>query len=185
MRSITLLVCLAISSVVFEAHAQDGTATDLTLTHTLSAPHKWGRQAPKPLSGEPLDLAITQQVSDHALARMVIAAADSLIGTRYRMGSDSESAMDCSAFVRRAYSIAGLDLPRGTSELIKLGHSIEPDDLEPGDLLFYRWQRRGLHVAVYAGEGEILHASPAARQVIRTPITADWARRLVTVRRLI
>lgn len=122
---------------------------------------------------------------DSETQRQIVAAADSMLGVRYRMGADSASAMDCSAFVRKAFAMIGFSLPRGTRELIKLGEQIDESDLEPGDLLFYRWRRRGLHVAVYAGNGEIVHASPAAHQVIRTRLTQDWHRRLVSARRLI
>ena len=185
MHSIRLFACLIVSALSFKAYAQDGWIADLKLTTKLSAPHVWGNQAPQPVSGEPIELTAASDLAESGLVQRVIAAAYAMVGLRYRLGGDSEAAVDCSAFVRRAYSVAGIDLPRGTSELIKLGDRIDADELEPGDLIFYRWQRRGLHVAVYAGDGEILHASPSARQVIRTPITADWTRRFVSARRLI
>lgn len=116
---------------------------------------------------------------------IVLSSAESMVGMRYRLGGNAVSAIDCSGMVRAAFTRVGIELPRSTQEQIKLGRKIDARNVRPGDLMFYRWGKRRLHVAVYAGDGEILHASPSAGQVTRTLLTADWNRRLVQVRRLL
>ncbi|WP_299696866.1 C40 family peptidase [Hydrocarboniphaga sp.] len=123
--------------------------------------------------------------SELSASDIVLSSAEAMLGMRYRLGGNAVSAIDCSGMVRRAFIEAGIDLPRSTQEQIKLGTQVDAHDPRPGDLMFYRWGKRRLHVAVYAGGGEILHASPTAGQVTRTLLTADWNRRLVQVRRLL
>jgi cell wall-associated NlpC family hydrolase len=118
-------------------------------------------------------------------SEIVLSSAESMLGMPYRLGGDAISATDCSAMVRAAFTHVGIELPRSTQDQIKLGQKVDAKNLRPGDLMFYRWGKRRLHVAVYAGGGEILHASPAAGQVIRTQLTRDWNRRLVQIRRVL
>lgn len=130
-------------------------------------------------------LQLSDRVSDRQRAALVVDQAASLVGSRYQLGGDGQSSFDCSALVGNAYRAIGLQLPRTSREMIHLGVDIKDRALQPGDLLFFRWQRRQLHVAVYAGNGEIVHASPAEHQVTRSPLNALWKRRLVRARRLI
>jgi lipoprotein Spr len=123
--------------------------------------------------------------NDQSETATVLETAESMLGIRYRLGANSASAMDCSAFMRRIFLDVGIELPRSTTEQMKVGSEVDADRLQPGDLLFYRWARNRLHVAVYVGGGEILHASPAAHKVTRTRLNDDWNRRFVEARRLI
>lgn len=132
-----------------------------------------------------LQLQIADQMSGRQRATMVVTQALSLIGSRYQLGGDGLSTFDCSALVGSAYRAIGLLLPRTSRELMLLGTRIERHALQPGDLLFFRWRRQQLHVAVYAGDGEIVHASPGEHQVTRSALTALWKQRLVVARRLI
>ncbi len=140
--------------------------------------------APSP-STPGVQLAEADDIGSSVAELLVVPTADAMVGTRYRLGGDSETDIDCSALVQMAYREAGVELPRTTGDLVKLGEKVDRSDLRPGDLLFYRWSKRRLHVAVYAGNGEIVHASPNAQQVTRTRLNNDWNRRLVSVRRLI
>lgn len=145
--------------------------------------HESGEAAPEAAAG-PLELALSDDIGDSIASRLVVSTADALIGVPYRLGGDSLDDIDCSALVQLAYREAGLELPRTTRDLMHEGVRVARSDLRLGDLLFYRWKRR-LHVAVYAGNGEIVHASPNAQQVTRTRLNKSWDRRLVSVRRLI
>ena len=81
-------------------------------------------------------------------------------GTPYRMGGLSKNGIDCSGFVFLTYrSIAGIKLPRTTRLQMQLGRKIPLQDLEPGDLLFFKtgWYTR--HVGIYLQNGQFMHAS--------------------------
>lgn len=133
-----------------------------------------------------LPLRATAEVSQSIVRELVLLKGEAMVGTDYLLGGEAVDAVDCSALVQLMFRTAGIELPRTTRQLVAVGTPVDAaDKLEPGDLLFYRWERRGLHVAVYVDEGRILHASPGQREVVVTTLNAAWDRRLVTARRLL
>lgn len=142
----------------------------------------------------PLELALGLEFSaemadglqqDEAVPDRVEAEALTLLGTSYRLGGTGERGIDCSALMQRAFEAAGVALPRTTREMLKSGEAVADSELRKGDLLFYRWKQRMLHVAMYVDDGYIVHASPAAGRVVITKLDNNWQRRLVAVRRLL
>ena len=100
--------------------------------------------------------------------RTILRTASRYLGTRYRFGGTKPGAFDCSGFVRYVYARHGVALPRTASEQSVEGHSIVVgvDSLVAGDLLFFRTKRgTASHVAIYAGNGRIIHASSGSRRV--------------------
>lgn len=96
----------------------------------------------------------------------LLAKAKEFLGTPYGFGSKSDERTDCSGFTRQVYSQFGIDLPRSAAEQAELGETVNPSDLQVGDLLFYRtYKSDPSHVAIYAGDGQIIHASYNARRV--------------------
>src|SRR5699024_6947930 len=77
------------------------------------------------------------------------------------------SAFDCSGLVHWAYQQAGVDLPRVSSAQGQVGHAVSLDDLRPGDILM--WHGGG-HVALYAGDGQVLHAYTTGQPVTYAPL---------------
>jgi murein DD-endopeptidase len=94
---------------------------------------------------------------------LVLADAEQLVGTPYRYGgSTPDRGFDCSGFVRWIYSRRGIDLPRTARAMSRTGVRVAARRavLVPGDLLFFAEEGAAVsHVAVYAGEGRIVHAS--------------------------
>jgi cell wall-associated NlpC family hydrolase len=124
--------------------------------------------------------------------RRLIATASRYLGTRYRLGGTRPSAFDCSGFVRYVFARHGVALPRTAREQSAVGASIEVglDSLEVGDLLFFRTNRgRAGHVAIYAGDGRIIHASAGSRRVryddIASPRGKWVVEHLTSVRRVV
>lgn len=61
---------------------------------------------------------------------------------------------------------AGVSLPHSSSAQSQMGIPVGRDELQPGDLIFY--YSRVSHVAIYVGDGQIIHAySPSA------PVSVD------------
>jgi cell wall-associated NlpC family hydrolase len=93
----------------------------------------------------------------------------SLVGINYRRGgSTPENGMDCSGLVRYVFKEAqGKDLPRTSAEISKLGESVDKQDLQPGDLVFFNTLRRAFsHVGIYLGDNKFIHA-PSSGGAVR------------------
>jgi cell wall-associated NlpC family hydrolase len=102
------------------------------------------------------------------MPNVIVTTATRLLGTRYRLGGTSPRAFDCSGFVRYVFARHGVALPRTASEQSMVGSpvAVGPDSLRVGDLLFFRTTRgRASHVAIYAGNGRIIHASAGSRRI--------------------
>lgn len=105
-----------------------------------------------------------------------------MIGTSYRLGRRSPDAVDCSGLMQRVFGSAGRELPRTAKEMLASGEAINRDELQADDLVFCRWERHQLHIALRVDENTIIHASPGAGRVM---MTEDWNRRLATARRVL
>ena len=112
-------------------------------------------------------------------------AAPNWIGIPYRWGGSSRRGIDCSAFVQQyVRETLGIELPRTTASQRYEGVPIEQDQLQAGDLVFFR--RRGVrHVGVYLSEGDFIHAS-SSRGVTISNLDSDyWTRYYWMSRRIV
>lgn len=103
----------------------------------------------------------TSQPSTSQPSTSIVNAAEKYVGTPYVWGGDSmaEGGMDCSGFVYNALKDSGRNVGRTTAEGYRQGGtSVSKENLQPGDLVFYG-NGKATHVAVYAGNGKIIHSS--------------------------
>ncbi len=98
-----------------------------------------------------------------ASAGAVLATGERYIGTRYSYGGETPGAgFDCSGFVQYVYARHGIELPRTSRQQGGAGLKLPPGTaaLRPGDLMLFSSSGGRIdHVAIYAGEGRILHSS--------------------------
>ncbi|TCO48084.1 NlpC/P60 family protein [Actinocrispum wychmicini] len=105
-------------------------------------------------------------------AGAAVQAALSRRGDPYVWGGASPGGFDCSGLVEWAYGQAGVGLPRSSRSQFGLGKSVSINDLQPGDLLFYGGSASSIHhVAMYVGQGMIVHASTSGQPVKTAPIS--------------
>lgn len=96
----------------------------------------------------------------------VLTKAKEFLGTPYGFGSKEAVQTDCSGFTQQVYKQFGVTLPHSAAEQARLGTHVDSNDLQVGDLLFYQtYKSEPSHVAIYAGEGQIIHASYKNRRV--------------------
>jgi len=96
----------------------------------------------------------------------VLAKAKEFLGTPYGFGDEGKERTDCSGLTQLVYQQFGISLPHSAAEQAQLGEPVDLKDLEVGDLLFYRtYKTDPSHVAIYAGDGQIIHASFTAHKV--------------------
>ncbi|MCB0687784.1 MAG: C40 family peptidase [Saprospiraceae bacterium] len=103
------------------------------------------------------------------LLNNILQTAHEMMGRPYLWGGTSGKAMDCSGFTKTVYYLNALELPRDASQQVQVGMEVEIDstlqNLETGDLLFFgnkataTQKERITHVAMYLGDGKIIHAS--------------------------
>ena len=91
----------------------------------------------------------------------VVAYALQFVGGKYRAGgNDPHTGADCSGFVKYVLEhAAGITMNRSSSSQATQGHKITSNDMQPGDLIFYGKGSSISHVAMYIGDGKIVHAS--------------------------
>ena len=86
------------------------------------------------------------------------------VGGPYRAGgNDPRTGVDCSGFVRYVMQNgAGISMNRSSGSQATQGHAVSSSQMQPGDLLFYSGGSGINHVAMYIGDGKIVHASTYA-----------------------
>ncbi len=99
------------------------------------------------------------------------------VGNRYVWGGESlTNGVDCSGFTMQIYARYGVYLPHSSKSQPGCGTKINALDAQPGDLFFYGSGKSINHVAIYIGDGQIVHASNArdgikvSNAYYRTPI---------------
>lgn len=100
------------------------------------------------------------------LKERIISNAKLFLGTPYHFGSKSLDQTDCSGLIQQVYGECGIDLPRTAVSQSQRGVSVDLDNLEIGDLLFFCTYKKGpSHVAIYVGNNKMIHASTGAKRV--------------------
>lgn len=138
------------------------------------------RHSSDPIAEAPVPLpARLQNLLMHAI---------SMIGVKYNFGGNSaQTGFDCSGFVQHVFAeSAALELPRSSYAMGKLGVNVESENLQPGDLVFYRTLHRAFsHVGIYLGEGRFVHAPSRGKSVeIVNMADSYWKKRFNGARRL-
>lgn len=103
-----------------------------------------------------------QQLADYALQ---------FVGGPYQYGgSDPHTGVDCSGFTRYVLGkAASINLPHSSTGQSSYGKAVTEDQMQPGDLLFYAGGGGINHVALYIGDGEVVHASTEKTGIKTSP----------------
>jgi cell wall-associated NlpC family hydrolase len=126
---------------------------------------------------------------DHSIGREEISIqAMGLVGIPYRWGGNTpDSGFDCSGLVRYVVlRAASVNLPRTTADMSGRGESIEPDEIAPGDLIFFNTTGRPhSHVGIYVGKLRFVNA-PSTGGTVRLDYLTNpyWAKRFDGIRRV-
>ncbi|HLA64719.1 MAG TPA: NlpC/P60 family protein [Rhodothermales bacterium] len=157
-----------------------------TATPEEEAPVSAPRVRPVVHADEPVLLAESAAPSSAAaLIASLRNTGDRWIGVRYRFGGETRSGIDCSAFTREMFrETFGIELPRNTALQVNEGFQVDRDELQPGDLVFFR--RGGTrHVGVYLGDGNFIHASSSRGVTYSRLDESYYARHYWTARRIL
>ncbi|MSS64365.1 C40 family peptidase [Velocimicrobium porci] len=82
------------------------------------------------------------------------------LGNSYVYGGTSlTNGIDCSGFTMRIYQHFGYSIPRTSGAQAQASATINSSEAKPGDLFFYGNNGHVSHVAMYIGNGLVIHAS--------------------------
>ena len=137
-----------------------------------------------------LERAITN-VAD-TVVENIISFSKQYLGTPYRYSGTTSSGFDCSGFVGHLFKSKGVELPRNSSAMAKVGEAVDKGSLQPGDLVFFkgRGRRSGVgHVGmvVQANDSSVLMVhSSTSRGVVVEDITksAYFKKRFIKAKRI-
>lgn len=103
--------------------------------------------------------------------RRVVEFAMQFVGGKYVYGgSDPNQGVDCSGFTRYVLSkSASISLPHSSKGQASYGRTVSLEEMQPGDLLFYSGSGGINHVAMYIGDGKIVHASTEKTGIKTSP----------------
>jgi cell wall-associated NlpC family hydrolase len=96
-------------------------------------------------------------------AAVAVDTALAQVGDRYVWGAGGPDVFDCSGLTSYAYAAAGISLDHSSRSQSTTGRSVPVSQLQPGDLLFF--YQPTSHVAMYIGDGQMVHASTPSRPV--------------------
>jgi peptidoglycan DL-endopeptidase CwlO len=127
-----------------------------------------------------------------AAAAQVLRSADAYVGVKYVWGGNTPAeGFDCSGFTKFVFAKYGIALPRTSREQVRAGTAVARDfgALRPGDIMLFAEPGEAIsHVAIYAGNGRILHASSSVGGVGYTDLNTggEWfVQYFVAARRLL
>ncbi len=98
-------------------------------------------------------------------AQQLIREAYRYLGVPYHWGGTTSNGLDCSAFMKNIFGSLGFPLPRTAAEQVGVGLPVTPDQLQPGDRIYFGTGNIS-HTGLYIGNGYFIHASSAHHRVV-------------------
>ena len=105
----------------------------------------------------------------------VVEVARAHMGTSYRLSPPAPcqafSSEDCSCHTSLVFEKFGIHLPDSPSSQWNYGQSVAKDELQPGDLVFFKEEGPSYpitHVGIYSGRGYLIHASSYYGKVVES-----------------
>lgn len=106
-------------------------------------------------------------VGQYSTRSKTVAQALRWLGTRYVYGGTGRRGIDCSAMIQNSFASCGIRLPRTAATQAKVGQAVSPENLQPGDRLYFSASGTRIdHTGLYMGDGLFVHASGSGRKVM-------------------
>lgn len=123
--------------------------------------------------------------SNTSLAEQIIATGMKYKGVKYEYGAEAgnTSSFDCSSFTQYIFGQHDISLSRSSKQQSTDGTYIARNQLQPGDLVFFYSPIH--HVAVYIGDGKILHTYGEGGVTVTDLDSGWWDEHYTTARRVL
>ena len=117
----------------------------------------------------------------------IVHTAMKYLGQSYVRGGENPGGFDCSGLVQYVLGRHGISAERTSPGQFRQGRPVSRDEIEPGDVVFFKnTYRSGIsHVGIYIGEGRFIHAANPGSGVKITGLDESYyASRYVGARRM-
>ncbi len=134
------------------------------------------------------EMSISEDVlADLDIKERLILFAKKMLHLPYHFGGSGAIGLDCSAYVQKVFGFIGQQIPRSAREQFNLGEAVEKEDLESGDLVFFKtYASFPSHVGIYLGNNLFIHASSLSRKItIDSLETPYYFRHFIGAKRII
>ncbi len=132
--------------------------------------------------GYTLDTAVKWTDPVKSLRQRIVDYALQWVGGKYVWGGESLSkGVDCSGFTMKVYQHFGYSLTHYSGDQAHEGKKISRSELKQGDLVFYSKDGTINHVAIYIGNGQVVHARSTKRGICVTDMDYRTPVRFVSV----
>lgn len=128
----------------------------------------------QPVGSAPRPNSAMSRVPVQSVGARAAAVALLQVGVPYRYGGTTTSGFDCSGLVQFSYRNAGKNVPRTTGQLWTSSTSVDRDDIQAGDLLFFSFEGKMSHVGMYVGKQQFVHAPSSGRTVTVANLTSPF-----------
>ncbi len=132
------------------------------------APRPAATSTGAPMSQKPATAAMPALAPGSSSGAGALQAALSKLGSPYVYGATGPNAFDCSGLTQWAFKQVGISIPRTAEAQAGSGTAVSRDQLQPGDLVFF--YSPVSHVGIYAGNGNVVHASTEGQPVKVAPM---------------
>ncbi|MFF2448029.1 NlpC/P60 family protein [Neobacillus sp. NPDC058068] len=86
----------------------------------------------------------------------------------------AQGRFDCSGFVHWAFAQAGIEIGSHTDSIKKDGRQVSPQEMQPGDLVFFDTYKRDGHVGIYLGNGKFIGSQSSTGVAIADMTKGYW-----------
>jgi cell wall-associated NlpC family hydrolase len=121
---------------------------------------------------EDITITVTPPAANYSssteLRNSIVQYSMQFLGNKYVHGGQSlVTGTDCSGFTSLIYKEFGYSISRTPAgQLSSSGRSISYDEIQPGDIICYGSSRKCTHVALYIGNGQIIHSANSKKGVV-------------------
>ena len=151
-------IVLAPAAAAARAAPQRGSAPQWSLLGFSALPSGHGAQVVEPFP---------TLLQANAFGSRAVGLALQLLGVPYVWGGATPAGFDCSGLVMYVYGRLGIGLTHYSGAQFHEGTAISPEQLIPGDIVFFHPGPRGpQHEGLYIGNGEFVHA-PHSGDVVK------------------
>lgn len=109
-----------------------------------------------------------------SLGQQIVDFAKQYLGKPYVYGASGPNSFDCSGFTKFVFKNFGINIERTAASQLNNGYYVPKDQLQLGDIVFFKQGGVVNHVGIYIGDGVMIHASSAGSNVKYTSIMSGY-----------